>query len=252
MKAAHASSVLAHAARRRTFARALIVAFACAMPVIAHAQAQSVAAPLPLVECGDSPQPASGAYLSDVLAADRELGVPSDYTIAHDLQLIAPANDLVEAGHDVRGRSVRLAPPAAEALKRMKAAAAKDDVQLQLVSGYRTLAYQERLVSSKLQRGMSVETALSINAVPGFSEHHSGCAVDLTTPGAEPADASFARTRAYAWLQAHAGSFGFHLSYPRDNEYGIEFEPWHWRYVADQEAAARMPPPDKTKSGDAD
>ncbi|MFX5776691.1 D-alanyl-D-alanine carboxypeptidase family protein, partial [Acinetobacter baumannii] len=52
-----------------------------------------------------------------------------------------------------------------------------------------------------------------MNAAPGFSEHHSGHALDIGTPGDAPAEESFETTDAFAWLQAHAGGHGFHLSY---------------------------------------
>ncbi|HIE5651183.1 TPA: M15 family metallopeptidase, partial [Stenotrophomonas maltophilia] len=77
-------------------------------------------------------------------------------------------------------------------------------------------------------RGLSVAEILKVNAAPGFSEHHSGHALDIGTPGDAPAEESFERTDAFAWLQAHARGHGFHLSYPRGNPHGIVYEPWHW------------------------
>ena len=138
----------------------------------------------------------------------------------------------MDAGRDVEGRIVQLDPSAAAALHAMFAAATHDGVTLQVVSAYRSVAYQQHLVRMKLQRGMSIQAALSINTAPGYSEHHSGCAVDLTAPGTAPAEQSFAKTAAYSWLLRRGAQFGFHLSYPQGNEHRIEFEPWHWRYVA--------------------
>jgi len=73
-----------------------------------------------------------------------------------------------------------------------------------------------------------VEEILTVNAAPGYSEHHSGYALDIGTPGEPPAEESFESTAAFAWLGEHAGRFGFQLSYPRDNPHGIVYEPWHW------------------------
>ena len=210
------------------------------------AQAQSLQASPSAIECGATPALPSVAYMSDVIAMDRQLGLPLTYPITRGMRLTPEPDTLVEVGYDVRGRNVRMAPLAAEALKEMIAAANRDGMQLQIVSGFRTVAYQSHMVRGKLQRGMGIEAALRINAAPGFSEHHSGCAVDLTAPGAAPADESFAETRAYEWLRKHAGEFGFHLSYPRENANGIEFEPWHWRYVADDNAQ----PPSAVASDD--
>ena len=57
-------------------------------------------------------------------------------------------------------------------------------------------------------------------------------ALDIGAPDEPPAEESFERTAAFAWLQEHAGEHGFAMSYPRDNPHGIVYEPWHWRYAA--------------------
>jgi len=44
----------------------------------------------------------------------------------------------------------------------------------------------------------------------------------------------FENTEAYQWLVENAASYDFHLSYPRGNPYGIDFEPWHWCYIGEQ------------------
>ena len=69
-----------------------------------------------------------------------------------------------------------------------------------------------------------------MNAAPGYSEQHSGRAVDLGTMGCDALSEEFENTKVYQWLVKNAGGFGFYLSYPRDNPYGIDFEPWHWCY----------------------
>ena len=69
-----------------------------------------------------------------------------------------------------------------------------------------------------------------MNAPPGFSEHHSGRALDLSTEGFAPLEEAFERSEAFKWLCGNGGRFGFTLSYPRGNRYGIVYEPWHWLY----------------------
>lgn len=182
--------------------------------------------------CAGTPRTVASAYRDRVDAMDRELGVPGDYADNHLLAPVPEAPELVVAGRDIRGRPVRLVPSAATALQEMIAAAGSENVKLQIVSGYRSANYQADLLRDKLGRGMKIDSALRINAPPGYSEHQGGCAVDLTTPHSVAADEGFARTRAYAWLTQHAGEYGFHLSYPANNPHGIEFEPWHWRFVA--------------------
>ena len=47
---------------------------------------------------------------------------------------------------------------------------------------------------------------------------------------------AFEDTSAFAWLQSHAPRYSFELSFPKGNSQGVSYEPWHWRYVGDQES----------------
>jgi D-alanyl-D-alanine carboxypeptidase len=76
-----------------------------------------------------------------------------------------------------------------------------------------------------------MERILAVNAAPGFSEHHGGCAVDLGAPGLPPVEASFEDTPAFRWLVANAVALRLRMTYPRDNPHGILHEPWHWRFL---------------------
>lgn len=126
------------------------------------------------------------------------------------------------------GREQRLAPGAAEAWGEMKAASAADGIELLVVSAFRSIDYQAAIIRRKLECGDDMARILSVSAAPGFSEHHSGRALDLATPGYEPLEEDFEDSPAFAWLQASAGGFGFRMSFPRDNPHGLCFEPWHW------------------------
>ena len=83
--------------------------------------------------------------------------------------------------------------------------------------------------------------ASETDAAPGFSEHHSGRAIDIATPGTRPLTVEFERSKAFAWLTANAAAFGFTMPYGRGNTFGFEFEPWHWSQLAlpPQSEAAR-------------
>jgi len=134
------------------------------------------------------------------------------------------------AGFDRYRRPLWLIADAGRAWAWMRAAALDDGVVLDAISGYRSHAYQMGIFQRKLQRGAGIEQILAVNAAPGFSEHHTGAALDIGTPGEPPAEESFEQTPAFVWLCAHAGRFGFSLSYPRGNRHGIVYEPWHWRH----------------------
>ena len=120
---------------------------------------------------------------------------------------------------------------AARAWLHLREAALRDDVVLEAISGYRSHDYQLGIFERKLGRGLSVEEILTVNAAPGYSEHHSGLALDIGAPDEPPAEESFEKTRAFAWLRDNAGGHGFVMTYPRENPHGIVYEPWHWRCI---------------------
>jgi len=161
------------------------------------------------------------------------LGIPPDYADRRALPLQPEARRLEPAGLDIYRREQRLIPPAAAAWRAMAAAAAGDGIELQLVSAFRSVAYQEGILRRKKDRGQAIEEILRVSAAPGYSEHHSGRAVDLTTPGCPVLEEPFEDTEAFAWLCRRAAEFGFRLSYPRGNPHGVVYEPWHWAWWGD-------------------
>ncbi len=140
----------------------------------------------------------------------------------------ATSTQLVDTEADCFGRPSKLHPAAALAWQNMQLAAQQNGVQLQLVSAYRSLTYQADLIHKKLNQGQALDAILQTNAAPGHSEHHTGCAVDIGTTGQTPLEQQFDQTVAFTWLQKHAASHGFKMSYPKDNPHGIIYEPWHW------------------------
>jgi D-alanyl-D-alanine carboxypeptidase len=73
-----------------------------------------------------------------------------------------------------------------------------------------------------------IDEILLVNAIPGYSEHHTGRALDLHAGDGKPLETAFENHPAFSWLCDHAAEFNFHLSYPRGNPDGINYEPWHW------------------------
>jgi D-alanyl-D-alanine carboxypeptidase len=110
----------------------------------------------------------------------------------------------------------------------MKMAAEKERHNFWLVSGFRSMARQTEIIEKKLIRGIPWEEILYRSAYPGFSEHHTGRAIDIVAPGCPELIEDFDQTPEFRWLSKNAGNFGFSLSYPRDNPHGIAYEPWHW------------------------
>lgn len=113
------------------------------------------------------------------------------------------------------------------ALELMAAAALRDGVTLVASSSYRSWEYQQGLYERNV-RELGKEAADRESAPPGASQHQLGTAVDF---GSITDD--FARTRAGKWLAAHAGEYGWSLSFPDGYEAvtGYRWEGWHYRYI---------------------
>lgn len=151
--------------------------------------------------------------------------VPQDY----EINLVT-----VKGGENV---DKRIYKPLKEMLE-----AAKEANQGKLpkvVSGYRTQSKQQKLYDEKikeyLDEGYSESDAVKMAeqwvAVPGFSEHQLGFAVDINGETDE----------LYSWLQQNSYKYGFIFRYPgnKTDITGIAEEVWHYRYVG-TEAAAQM------------
>jgi D-alanyl-D-alanine carboxypeptidase len=170
-----------------------------------------------LLECPDE--------LRSLLAS---LQISLDVISARSLVLHPQATDLVVAETDELGREHFLVPGAANAWRSMKTAASTDGVVIRIASAFRTIDRQAEIVRAKLQKGLSLESILCVSAPPGYSEHHSGRAIDVTSDGARALEQEFEQTAAFAWLSSNARRFGYFLSFPTNNRFGYAYEPWHW------------------------
>ena len=150
----------------------------------------------------------------------------------HDCKLPAyeQSGNLVQAEDDMFGRTQYMTPATFASWQNLKQAAQDEGITLILVSAFRSIDYQCELIAAKLERGQKLSDILSVNAIPGFSEHHTGRALDINTPDCEPLSVAFEETPAFMWLEANASRYEFGLSFPRDNDIGISYEPWHWAF----------------------
>ena len=158
----------------------------------------------------------------------KELGIPVSYGLDTGLPIFVEPDELVEVGPNLVGRMQRLTPEATRQWQAMVAAADAVGIHLLIVSGYRGVGYQAGLIRKKIEAGQAITDILRVNTAPGYSEHHTGQAVDIATPGSRPLTEEFEDTDAFRWLESRAIEFGFSMTYPRDNPWGIAFEPWHW------------------------
>ena len=160
------------------------------------------------------------------------LEISADLIAARSLVLHPEAQELVVAATGDDGREYLLTPAAAAKWREMSAAALTDGVVIQIGSAFRSVDRQAEIIRAKLAEGLSLDAVLCVSAPPGYSEHHSGRAVDVTTDEGAPLEPEFEKTRAFRWLSRNAARFGFVLSYPPGNPQGYDYEPWHWCFRA--------------------
>ncbi len=176
-------------------------------------------------------------YYSETEAANLNNGdlllVNKYYYLDHDFTV-----DLVEQSASYGSIGERMERETYAAFEEMFAAAQAAGYQLYVTSGYRGYEEQEEVFASYLAEG-DEEHALKYAAKPGYSEHQTGRAIDVFTPG--ETTSSFASSPVAAWLAEHAYEYGFILRYPEGKEdlTGYSYEPWHYRYVG-REAAQEI------------
>ena len=170
-------------------------------------------------------------YLERLRVLHEQLQIPESYATETGLRIYEEPAELVETELDFYGRAQRLAPVAYAAWQDMQEQAQTEGVLLLMLSAYRSVDYQCQILRRKLDAGQTLEQILIVNAAPGFSEHHTGRAIDIGTPECAVLEERFEETAAFTWLQSNASKFGFTLSYPRDNNCGITYEPWHWCFT---------------------
>jgi zinc D-Ala-D-Ala carboxypeptidase len=178
--------------------------------------------------------PRGGATTTDL---DRAVDlVPSGrkLLLGHRAFEEAPADDLVGLAAN---SSIRLRSAAAAQYEAMAAAARREGIRLVPLSGFRSQAEQEKIFFNlKATRGQNAQARAEVSAPPGYSEHHTGYAIDVgdSNRSSTHLDNAFADTDAYTWMTANAVRYGYELSFPPNNFQGVTFEPWHWRFVGDR------------------
>ena len=170
-------------------------------------------------------------YRDKITLIHKDLGISDLYPNEFGLTLQFEENNLVDIGIDVFGRPQKLGVLASEAWESMRINAKDENVILNFVSAFRSVEKQTDILKRKIETGKSLDEILKVSAAPGYSEHHTGRALDITTEGCEPLSESFENTEAYKWLQENALLYNFKLSYPKNNKFGIAYEPWHWAYT---------------------
>jgi|GEM_PF-89343 len=133
-----------------------------------------------------------------------------------------------------------------DSLLKMFSDAAADGVNLIVCSPYRSNNRQEMLFARKvnyyIEQGYDYMNAYSLASqavtIPGYSEHELGLALDIICGDYTELDEGFGDTDAGIWLANNSYKYGFVVRYLKGKEdvTGIEYEPWHFRYVGEKAA----------------
>lgn len=126
-------------------------------------------------------------------------------------------------------------------LQKMIDDAKSEGINLVVCSSYRNNKRQIKLFENKINRYMkkgysyseSYKMTSQAVTIPGASEHEAGLAMDIVCKEYALLNSEFGDTDAGKWLEINSWKYGFIVRYPKDKEdiTGIEYEPWHFRYV---------------------
>ncbi|PEX15718.1 D-Ala-D-Ala carboxypeptidase VanY [Bacillus cereus] len=157
-------------------------------------------------------------YKGDLLLVNRDYPVKKD-SIRSDIINVNHNSELVR-GYVIFDRNLCLSKYVVNKFLNVVDAAGKDGVQHFLMSsGYRDFKEQ-----SKLYKEMGSDYALPA----GYSEHNLGLSLDVGSTQKKMEKAPEGK-----WIEENVWKHGFVLRYPKNksNITGIQYEPWHIRYV---------------------
>ena len=147
-------------------------------------------------------------YINNILVANKDFGIPKNFASGLNNELL-------------------------EAFNQMKSDAKEEGIILNIRSGFRSYETQETLYNNYIARD-GLEKASRYSAKPGYSEHQTGLAIDITTEDTTISIGDwFNDTKQAEWLYNNAYKYGFILRYPKGKEHitGYKYESWHYRYV---------------------
>jgi len=165
--------------------------------------------------------------LGTLVVVNKKYSLPIDYKPS---DLVVPNVSFSYSG--VLEQSYMRAP-AAKQMEKMFAAAKKEGVTLNAVSGFRSGARQKVLYNNYVARDGKA-AADQYSARPGHSEHQTGLTFDISAPSVgNGLTAALGDTKEGKWIANNAAKFGFIVRYDRgfQSRTGYTYEPWHIRYV---------------------
>ncbi|MBR3552313.1 MAG: M15 family metallopeptidase [Clostridia bacterium] len=187
----------------------------------------------------DSTEPAEAPYDYLVLVnkANKLPDNWEDIVVLEDAQNTIPEGVELNKDNEYLATDVfKVETKALAAFRAMQADLAEDGIIILLDSTYRSVARQEELWA-EFEKEKGIEYCQQYVAVPGYSEHHTGLAIDvcLIKDGViiNDNDQMIAEKEIFGKIHERLADYGFILRYPEGKEdiTGFSFEPWHFRYV---------------------
>ena len=162
-------------------------------------------------------------YLDVTTLVNKYNKLPDNYEI----------DDLVTLDNEYSKKGEKVREVIYNDLKKMFDEAKKDNINLNVISGFRTNEKQDTLFNNSIKKN-GLDHALIYSAKPGYSEHQLGLAIDINS-----VEESFKNTNEYKWLKNNSYKYGFIERYPEGKEKitGFGYEPWHYRYLGVDVAA---------------
>lgn len=151
----------------------------------------------------------------------------------------------IESCVNTVGNTVEVEKKAYDAYLKLKADLEDEGIYVDLDSAYRSVAEQQRIMDDFIEQ-YGIEYATKTVATPGYSEHHTGLALDLylIIDGVDVDENEDMIQYVDIWATIHEKlpQYGFILRYLDGKEYitGYGYEPWHLRYIDDPDKAAEI------------
>ena len=182
-----------------------------------------------------SPKPADASGTNYMVLVNKLNRLPDDWE--EKLETIHMTNSM---GHDVE-----VEKKAYDAYLKLKEDLESEGVYVDLDNARRSVATQQRIMDD-FTAEYGADYAAKIVAVPGFSEHHTGLALDLylIIDGNDVYLNEDMVQYPKIWETIHAklADYGFILRYLDGKEHltGYAYEPWHIRYIDDVNTAKKI------------
>lgn len=161
--------------------------------------------------------------MNNLLVVNKHFLLDKTYTPPN----LVPANSIYKD-------NITLVDYVLAAFNKMKEDAQKENYQIDIMSGYRSYDYQNKIYT-RLVHEKGLNYAFRKIAKPGSSEHQTGLALDFCIYKAEKCyiENEITSMKETKWVHQNAHKYGFIVRYPEGKEdiTGYDYEPWHLRYT---------------------